>query len=164
MSASTYQGFIQQAFVAEQDTVLQKITPLYKDLEKALTEARPGRKSQEEVSFRFERLRLGIGISLMQLLTDLGGDEDSAMVRDLLEDALAAQNVAEIDATIQKKSFLFEELYTDLYVNTEAEEVLALFESTLGASSKEEADSIIASGFELAQNLEFPSQDEDSEE
>lgn len=164
MSATTYHAFIQQAFAGEQDAVLQKIEPLYKDLEQALRDARPGKKSQDEISFRFERLRLGVGIAFMQILTDLGGDEDSSLVRDLLEDALSAKNVAQIDDTIQKKGNLFEELYTDLYVNAEAEEVLSLFEATLGAQSKEEADQIISDGLELAHSLDFTGSNEDPEE
>lgn len=126
-------------------------------MEVALQEARPGRKSEELVSYRFERLRLGLCIGLMQLLTDLGGDEDSAQVRDLLDSALFAKNVPEMDRVIQEKSNLFEELYTDLYVNPEAEDVLALFEETLAVSSKEEADAIIERALSLAQDLEFPS-------
>jgi len=157
MSATSFQAFIQQAFTAEQAYFHQKITPLYQQLEVALQEARPGRKSEELVSYRFERLRLGLCIGLMQLLTDLGGDEDSAQVRDLLDSALFAKNVPEMDRVIQEKSNLFEELYTDLYVNPEAEDVLALFEETLAVSSKEEADAIIERALSLAQDLEFPS-------
>ncbi len=160
MSATTYQAFLEHALTQEQTTLIQKVTPLYQDLETALRDGKPGTKTQEEVSFRFERLRLGLGIALMQLLTDLGGDEDSALVRDLLEEALEAKNVPKIDAIIQQKSHLFEELYTDLYVNPEAEEVLALFEDTLAAQSKDEADNIIDRALDVAQHLEFPAEED----
>lgn len=164
MSAVTFQAFLEHAFTSEQTAFIQKVTPLYTELENALRDARPGARSQEEVSFRFERLRLGLGIALMQVLTDLGGDEDSALVRDLLEDALEAKNVKEIDAIIQKKSHLFDELYTDLYVNPEASEVLTLFEDTLAAQSKEEADDILERALDIAQDLEFPSEPDDEED
>lgn len=160
MSATTFQAFIQQAFTAEQENFHASILPLYGQLESALVEARPGQKSQELVSYRFERLRLGLGIALMQILTDLGGDEDSAVVRDLLEEALQARNIPEIDATIQKKSHLFEELYTELYVNPEAEEILSLFEETLAANTKTEMDQILEKALDVTQHLEFPEDDE----
>jgi hypothetical protein len=162
MSASIYQQLLSQVFSEESASLQQRISPLYQELEEALQQARPGKMSQELVSFRFERLRLGIGITLLQLLTDLGGDEDSAEVRDLLQDALEAASVQEIDKRIQKKGHLFEELYTDLYVNAEAEHVLALFERTLESSSKEETDEVLEEALELAHDLEIqPGSDED---
>ncbi|MBA9075753.1 MULTISPECIES: hypothetical protein [Rufibacter] len=162
MSASHYQQLVDLVLTQDHASLQPQLSPLYQDLNQAFKDARPGRKSQEEISYRFERLRLGIGILLMQLLMDLGGDEDSQEVRDLLQQALAAGNVAEIDKTIQQKSHLFEDLYTDLYVNTEAEAVLALFEATLHASSKEEADEIIVEALDLAQDLEFDQEDPDT--
>ncbi|WP_207435845.1 hypothetical protein [Sabulibacter ruber] len=164
MNDTLYQELIQQVFGSAETSLSAQITPLYYDLEKALKEARPGRKSQEEVSFRFERLRLGLGITLLQLLTDLGGDEESAQLRNLMQDALQAQSVQAIDQIIQKKAHLFEELYTDLYVNADAEQVLALFEETLNASSKEETDDIIERALDLAEDLEFQDDEDDSPE
>ncbi|AMM50094.1 hypothetical protein TH61_01370 [Rufibacter sp. DG15C] len=162
MSASIYQQLLSQVFSEETASLQQRISPLYQELEDALQQARPGKLSQELVSFSFERLRLGIGITLLQLLTDLGGDEDSSEVRDLLQDALEAASVHEIDKRIQKKGHLFEELYTDLYVNAEAEHVLALFERTLESSSKEETDEVLEEALELAHDLEIqPGGDED---
>ncbi|WP_125077611.1 hypothetical protein [Rufibacter latericius] len=164
MSDSLYQQLLEQVFGPEPTSLKTEISPLYTELEKALKEARPGRKSQEEVSFRFERLRLGLGISLLQLLTDLGGDEESAQVRDLLQEALQATGVQGIDKVVQNKSHLFEELYTDLFVNADAEHILALFEETLNASSKEETDELIASALEIAEDLEFQDNDDDTPE
>ncbi|QHL87124.1 hypothetical protein GU926_06645 [Nibribacter ruber] len=165
MSAAIYQQFLSQVFSQEAATLHTRLTPLYQELEEALQQARPGRLSQELVSFKYERLRLGIAITLLQLLTDLGGDQDSAEVRDLLIDALDAPNVQEIDKRIQKKGHLFEELYTDLYVNAEAEHVLALFERTLQASSKEETDELLEEALELAHDLEIqPGHDEDEDD
>ncbi|GGK67145.1 hypothetical protein ACD591_03050 [Rufibacter glacialis] len=163
MSDSLYQELLDQVFGPEPTPLLTQITPLYSDLEKALQEARPGRKSQEEVSFRFERLRLSLGITLLQLLTDLGGDEESLQIRDLLQEALTAASVKEIDAIIQKQSHLFEELYTDLYVNADAEHILALFEETLNASSKEETDDLIDRALSIAEDLEFQDDEEEDE-
>jgi hypothetical protein len=164
MSASNYQEMITLSFTPDEAALQEKLSPLYQELEEALQNARPGRNSQETVGYRFERLRLGMGITLMQLLTDLGGDEDSALVQDLLEDALEAPTSQEIDRIIQQKSNLFEDLYTDLYVNQDAEQVLAMFEGTLNASSLEEADGIIARTLELLQDLEFQQDEEDAPE
>jgi hypothetical protein len=164
MSASIYQQLLSQVFSEETASLQQRISPLYQELEDALQQARPGKMSQELVSFRFERLRLGIGITLLQLLTDLGGDEDSSEVRDLLQDALEAANVQEIDKRIQKKGHLFEDLYTDLYVNAEAEHVLALYERTLESSSKEETDEVLEEALELAHDLEIQLGGEDDDE
>ncbi|WP_210487007.1 hypothetical protein [Rufibacter aurantiacus] len=164
MSDSLYQQLLDQVFGLEPVDLRTEISPLYLELEKALQEARPGRKSQEEVSFRFERLRLGLGISLLQLLTDLGGDDESAQVRDLLQEALLASTVKGIDTVVQQKSYLFEELYTDLYVNADAEHILALFEETLNASSKEEIDDLLDRSLEIAEDLEFQGEEDDTPE
>ncbi|WP_192821507.1 hypothetical protein [Rufibacter sp. LB8] len=164
MSASSYQQLLTHVFTPADAALQDQLFPLYQDLETALKEARPGRQSQENVSFRFERLRLGLGITLMQLLTDLGGDEDSALVRDLLEEALAATSVEQIDKVIQKKSHLFEELYTELYVNADAEQVLALFETTLHATTQQETDQVITQTLQLAQDLEFHADASDEED
>lgn len=164
MSASNYQQLVSLIITEDLSSLQRQLEPLYQDLGQALREARPGRKSQEQVSFAFERLRLGVGILLMQLLTDLGGDEDSLQVRTLLEDALQASTVGEIDETIQQKSQLFEDLYTDLYVNAEAEIVLSLFEETLHATSQEEADNAILGALELTQDLELNPEDDQPEE
>ncbi|KAA3439163.1 hypothetical protein [Rufibacter hautae] len=164
MSDSLYQQLLDQVFGPEPTDLRSEISPLYLELEKALQEARPGRQSQEEVSFRFERLRLGLGISLLQLLTDLGGDEESAQVRDLLQEALQATSVKGIDTVVQKKGHLFEELYTDLYVNADAEHILALFEETLNATSKEEMDDLLDRALEIAEDLEFQDEEDDTPE
>ncbi|WP_210463955.1 hypothetical protein [Rufibacter roseolus] len=164
MSDSLYQQLLDQVFGLEPVDLRTEISPLYLELEKALQEARPGRKSQEEVSYRFERLRLGLGISLLQLLTDLGGDDESAQVRDLLQEALQASTVKGIDTVVQQKSYLFEELYTDLYVNADAEHILALFEETLNASSKEEIDDLLDRSLEIAEDLEFQGEEDDTPE
>ncbi|MFB9864156.1 hypothetical protein [Rufibacter immobilis] len=165
MNDSLYQQLIEQVFGPEETDISTELAPLYRELENALREARPGRKSQEEVSYRFERLRLGLGISLLQLLTDLGGDEESLQVRELLQEALQAPSVKAIDQAIQKKGHVFEDLFTDLYVNTDAELVLALFEETLNASSKEETDELIDRALSLAEDLEFhPGDAEDGPE
>ncbi|WP_181305899.1 hypothetical protein [Rufibacter sp. XAAS-G3-1] len=164
MNTSLYQQLLSHTFPPAEAAWHQRLSPLYQELEDALKEARPGRKSQEEVSFRFERLRLGVGITLLQLLTDLGGDEESAQVRDLLQDALEATTVQGIDGVIQKKSHLFEELYTDLYVNADAEHVLALFEETLNASTKDEMDDLIDRSLDIAEDLEFQPEDDTSPE
>ncbi|GAA4315930.1 hypothetical protein [Nibribacter koreensis] len=163
MSALIYQQLLSQVFSEETASLHHRISSLYQELEEALQQARPGKLSQEMVSYRFERLRLGIGITLLQLLTDLGGDEDSAEVRDLLQDALDAANVQEIDKRIQKKGHLFEELYTDLYVNAEAEHVLSLFERTLESSTKEETDELLEEALELALDLEIQSGEDDDD-
>jgi len=155
MSATHYQQLVQHVFTQDQASLSRQLLPLYQDLETALRNARPGRVSQEEVSFGFERLRLGVGILLMQLLTDLGGEEDSTQVRDLLENALQARSISQIDQTIQQKSHLFEDLYTELYVNAEAEMVLSQFEATLNASAKEELDDVIQEALDLALDLEL---------
>ncbi|GAB2550336.1 hypothetical protein [Rufibacter soli] len=164
MPVSPFQALLNLVFTQEQTDLQTQLDPLYQELEHALQAAQPGRKSQEEISFRFERLRLGVGIALLQLLTDLGGDEESAQVRDLMQEALQASSIAEIDKVIQHKSHLFEELYTDLYVNHDAEYVLSLFEATLNASTKEEMEDIIEKALEVAEDLEFQEDEDDQPE
>ncbi|AKQ46115.1 hypothetical protein TH63_11505 [Rufibacter radiotolerans] len=164
MRVSPFQTLLNLVFTQEQNDLQAQLDPLYQELEHALQTAQPDRKSQEEVSFRFERLRLGVAIALLQLLTDLGGDEESAQVRDLMQEALQATSIAGIDKVVQHKSHLFEELYTDLYVNHDAEYILSLFEATLNASTKEETDEIIEKALEVAEDLEFQADEDDQPE
>jgi hypothetical protein len=122
------------------------------------------RASTAELSFRFERVRLAVAMSILQLLADLGDHEDSRRVVDVLHRALRARSVAEIDATMHKEARTFERLYTNLYVNEEGEQLLNLFERTLDADSKPLLDGVINDATLLARELDFTREDEDDEE
>lgn len=116
-----------------------------------------------QLPFRFERVRLGVAMSLLQLLADLGDHDDSRQVVEVLRRALRAGSVAEIDATMHKEAKLFERLYSNLYVNDEGEQLLGLFERALNADSEPQMQAVISEALELAHELDF-TRDEDEDE
>jgi hypothetical protein len=158
MSAQSYHQLLRLAFHRPEEAALfltEPATTAYADFERA---ARP------ELAFRFERVRLGVAMSLMKLLADLGDHEESRRVLDVLHKALRARTVADIDATITRDAKLFERLYTNLYVNDEGELLLNLFERTLDADSQALMDEVVAEALEVAADLDFSHHDEDDDE
>jgi hypothetical protein len=121
------------------------------------------RARNPELSFRFERVRLGVAMSLLQLLADLGDHDESRQVLAILHRALAARSTTEIDAIIQKEVKHFERLYTNLYVNEEGEQILHLFERTLDADSQPLMEEVIQEALALTQELDFTREDEDED-
>ncbi|RSK24306.1 hypothetical protein [Hymenobacter metallilatus] len=116
-----------------------------------------------DIAFRFERVRLGVALALMKLLSDLGDLEEARTVLDVLHRALKAPSVSAIDSTIQKDAATFERLYADLYVNEEGEQLLHLFERTLDADSQPLMDDVIREALRLAPTLDFSHLTEEDE-
>ena len=114
-----------------------------------------------EVAFRFERVRLAVGLALLKLLADLGDHAESRAVQELLHRALRAGSAPEIDAIIAKDAKLFDRLYSNLYVNEEGEQLLNLFGQVLDADSEESMDRVIIEAHALAQELDFSHLDEE---
>lgn len=160
MSALRYEQLLRAAFRTDADAayyLTEPDTAAYATFEHA---------SRADMPFRFERVRLGVAMSLLKLLTDLGDHEESRRVLDVLHRALGARSVADIDATITREAKVFERLYTNLYVNDEGEQLLHLFERTLDADTQPMMDAVIEEALELAQELDFdrPDDDDDNEE
>nr|GFD31778.1 hypothetical protein [Tanacetum cinerariifolium] len=112
------------------------------DQEKYLTPAVLGAYSgfeqatPREQGFRFEQWRLGVATSLLRLLADLGDQDEARRASDVLHRALStARSPEDIDKQIHKESKLFDQIYTNLYVNDEGEALLDLFARTLDADA-----------------------------
>ena len=59
----------------------------------------------------------------------------------------------------------FDQLYHEIFVNETREHLLALFERTLDAASKQELYELILEGLELLQDIDFDrTQDDDDDE
>jgi hypothetical protein len=152
---SAYEHLLREAFqrVPEPTRFLSPPTlAAYADFQRA---------PASELSFRFERVRLAVAMSILQLLADLGDHDDSRRVVDVLHRALRARSVVEIDSTMHKEAKAFERLYTNLYVNEEGEQLLNLFERTLDADSQPLLDGVIMEATQLARELDFTREDED---
>lgn len=158
MSALRYEQLLRAAFRTDADAayyLTEPDTAAYATFEHA---------SRPDLPFRFERVRLGVAMSLLKLLTDLGDHEESRRVLDVLHRALSARSVADIDTLITRDAKLFERLYTNLYVNDEGEQILHLFESTLDADTKDMMDAVIEEALALAQEIDFDALHEDDDE
>lgn len=117
-----------------------------------------------DLSFRFERVRLATAMSILQLLTDLGDNDDSRKVVEALHRALQARSTTEIDNVMHKETKAFERLYTNLYVNDEGELLLNLFERTLDADSQDLMDAVIQEATQVAGTLDFERDDDEDED
>lgn len=115
-----------------------------------------------ERPFRFEQLRLGVALSLLKLLADLGDHAESRQALDLLHRALnEARSPADIDRIIGRDARLFDQLYENLYVNEQGEEVLNLFGRTLEADAPAVLDAVARDGVNLARTLDFSDDEEE---
>jgi hypothetical protein len=117
-----------------------------------------------EQGFRFERVRLLVAMSLMKALADLGDHDESRQVLEVLHRAAAARSIEQIDAVITKEAQRFERLYTDLYVNSEGEQLLHLFERTLDADSLPMMAGVIEEAADLVAELDFDATGHDEDE
>lgn len=156
MSATLFQQLLHAAFRQDLATSLPAgELHAYQELQRA-----PAR----EQGFRFERVRLLVAMSLMKSLTDLGDLDQSRQVLQVLQRALTAGSIEQIDAIITKDARHFERLYTDLFVNEEGEQLLHLFERTLDADSMPAMDAVIQEAAELVDDLDFDAPHEDDED
>ena len=115
-----------------------------------------------EQSFRFEQWRLGVATSLLRLLADLGDHDEARRAADVLHRALStARSPEDIDKQIHKESKLFDQIYTNLYVNDEGEALLDLFARTLDADAPDLLAQVNDEAVDLARELDFEAQNED---
>lgn len=158
MLVPPYQRLLELAFAQPADAA-RYLHPTTVAAYRTFEQANP-----QDIAYRFERVRLGVALALMKLLSDLGDLEEGRAVLDVLLRALKAPSVGAIDATIQKDTATFERLYADLYVNDEGEQLLHLFERTLDADSQPLMDDVIREALRLAPKLDFSHLTEEDEE
>lgn len=109
-----------------------------------------------EQPFRFEQVRLGLAMSLLKLVADLGEHDESKQVLDVLHRALTeARSPEDIDRIVGREARLFDRLYDNLYVNEEGEELLNLFGRTLDADAPMLLEEVAQQGVEVARTLDF---------
>ncbi len=155
---SSYETLLRLAFRSPED-VAHYLTP-------ATLGAAAGfeRASRADQAFRFEQWRLGVATSLLRLLADLGDHDAARRAADVLHRALnTARSPQDIDKQIGKENKLFEEIYTDLYVNDEGEALLDLFARTLDADAPDLLAQVQAEAVDLARGLDFERNDEDED-
>ncbi|NML67467.1 hypothetical protein HHL22_19875 [Hymenobacter sp. RP-2-7] len=118
--------------------------------------------SAAEQSFRFERWRLGIASSLLHLLAELGDFELARRAAEVLHRALStARSPEDIDQQIGREAKLFDQLYTNLYVNDDGEELLDLFARTLDADAPALLEAVQAEAVDIARELDFEVEDDE---
>jgi hypothetical protein len=155
---TTYETLLRLAFRAPADQT-HYLTPAalgaYAGFEQA---------GSREQSFRFEQWRLGVAMSLLRLLGDLGDHDEARRAADVLHKALStAKSPQDIDKQIGKENKLFEQIYTNLYVNDDGEALLDLFARTLDADAPDLLAQVEAEAVELAKELDFSLNEEESE-
>ena len=115
-----------------------------------------------EQPFRFEQWRLGVAASLLRLLADLGDHDEARRAAAVLHRALStARSPQDIDQQIGREAKLFDQVYTNLYVNDEGEALLDLFARTLDADAPELLAQVEAEAVDLARGLDFEREEED---
>jgi hypothetical protein len=158
MTAASFEYLITTAFGLDnaQGKYLLKLN-LYENFIEAednhRTENKPG--YDENLAFTFERLRLGIGASLIQVFASLTDDPGSPKVVELLFKALKAKNVEEIDKVMHEGVAIFENLYSDVFINPAREKVLGLFEKNLEADSRPSINAILREALSLLDEINF---------
>ena len=152
---SPYEQLLHLAFTTPND-VKYYLTPTALRAHDALRTAPPAQQP-----FRFEQVRLGLAMSLLKLVSELGDHDESRQVLDVLHRALSeARSPEDIDRIVGREGRLFDRLYENLYVNEEGEELLNLFGRTLEADAPGLLDEIAHESVVLARTLDF-SHDED---
>ena len=122
------------------------------------------RAAAREQPFRFEQWRLGVALSLLRMLADLGEHDEARRAADVLHRALnTAQSPQDIDQQIGKENKLFEQIYTNLYVNDEGEALLDLFARTLDADAPDLLAQVEDEAGELARELDFEARADEDE-
>jgi hypothetical protein len=120
--------------------------------------------AQREQSFRFEQWRLGVAMSLLRLLGDLGDHDEARRAAAVLHQALStARSPEDIDKQIGKEAKLFDQIYTNLYVNEEGEALLDLFARTLDADAPDFLGQVEAEAVDLARELDFERESDEAE-
>lgn len=123
------------------------------------------RASAREQPFRFEVWRLGVAGSLLHLLAELGDFELARRAAEVLHRALStARSPDDIDQQIGREAKLFDQLYTNLYVNDEGEELLDLFARTLDADAPALLEAVQAEAVDVAHELDFEAEADEEDE
>ena len=150
-----YEQLLHLAFTTPND-VKYYLTPTARQAHDRLVAA-----PAPERPFRFEQVRLGLAMSLLKLVSELGDHDASRQVLDVLHRALnEARSPEDIDRIVGRDARLFDRLYENLYVNEEGEELLNLFGRTLEADAPALLDEVAQEGVAVARTLDF-SADED---
>lgn len=163
MSAASFEYLLENAFGPE-DAVTKKI--LKKNLYENFIAAedkhrqRTSQEFDEELAFAFERLRLGIGVALIQVFVRLSENPESKQVVDLLLQGLEAKSIEEIDKIMHDGVSAFDNLYTDVFVNKDREAILELFEKTLESENKAQLNGVLREGLAQLDHIDW---DHDSE-
>ncbi|HEY4651996.1 MAG TPA: hypothetical protein VIG72_11315 [Pontibacter sp.] len=156
MSAKNLQLLLETAYDSENPQVFEEgAADVYKKFEEAYRAYARTNKITEELNFRFERVRLGVAIAFVKAYTRLADNETSIEALQVLQDAIKAKSSKEIDKIVQKKIAVFDNLYHEIFVNEEREQILGLFEAALDAGAKEELDELMLDGLELLTAIDF---------
>ena len=133
------------------------LTPTARGAYDALATAGPS-----ERPFRFEQVRLGLAMSLLKLVSELGDHDESRRVLDVLHRALSeARSPEDIDRIVGRSARLFDQLYDNLYVNEQGEELLNLFGRTLDADAPALLADVAQEAVALARTLDFSADEND---
>ena len=153
-----YEQLLHLAFTAPND-VKYYLTPTALRAHDALNAAAPAARP-----FHFEQMRLGLAMGLLKLVSELGDHDESRQVLDVLHRALREDHSPEdIDRIIGREARLFDQLYNNLYVNEQGEELLNLFGRTLDADEPELLEAVAQEAVDLARTLDFDDDDDEKE-
>lgn len=153
---SPYEQLLHLAFAAPAEAA-QYLTPTARRAHDQFRAAAP-----REQPFRFEQLRLGLAMGLLKLLADLGDHNESRQAQEVLHRALEqSRTPQDIDRIVGREARLFDQLYNNLYVNEQGEELLNLFGRTLEADAPAMLDEIAREGVALARTLDFSADEDD---
>ncbi|MBK0402287.1 hypothetical protein I5M27_04780 [Adhaeribacter sp. BT258] len=163
MSAASFEYLLENAFGPDHaltKKIMQK--NLYENFIAAEDKhrLRTSQDFDEELAFAFERLRLGIGVALIQVFVRLSENPESKQVVDLLLKALEAKSIEEIDKIMHEGVAAFDNLYTDVFVNKDREAILELFEKNLEAENKAQLNGVLRDGLAQLDHIDW---DHDSE-
>ncbi len=148
-----YQTLLHLAFSTDADRYL---TPTTLGAHAAFEQA-----AAREQPYCFELWRLGVAGSLLRLLGELGDHDEARRAADVLHRAQnTARSPQEIDDQIGREAKLFDQVYTNLYVNEQGEALLDLFARTLDADAPAALAEVQAAAVDLAGELDLEGSDE----
>ncbi|MFD3002318.1 hypothetical protein ACFS7Z_18245 [Pontibacter toksunensis] len=166
MSARASELLLLTAYETEKPPLAaEEACKIYTDFEKAFKASKSAAgKVTEELNFRFERLRLLMALAFVKVFTRLSNNEKSKEALGVLLEALKARSTKEIDKVVQKQIAVFDQLYHEIFVNEQRDQILSLFEQTLDAGSKEELDDLLFDGVALLQEVDWEANEEDQDD
>ena len=155
-----YQTLLQLAFPDPAEAA-RLLTPPVRQAEAAFRAA----PNPTEQVFRFEQWRLGVALSLLQLVADLGDQPESKQLVPVLHRALVqSRSPADIDRHMAREARLFDALYNNLYVNEDGEKLLDLFARTLDADGPEPLTAVVNEAVALVPRLDFERDDDEEDD